>query len=170
MIFLGADHGGFPLKEKIKEWLTEWGMAFTDLGAKTLQEDDDYPTYAFAVGEEIGSTDRPELPWKDRPKGILSCRSAAGVVIAANKVRSVRAVAVFDELSAKHSREHNDANVLALSGDWTKEEDAKKMIKIWLETEFSNEERHKRRLLEIYDYEMLGGGGCGGSCGGGGCC
>lgn len=172
MIYLGADHGGYQLKEKIKQWLAEWKLPFTDLGTHTLDPEDDYPEFAFAVAEKVGAEDDPRLSWKKRNKGILACRSAGGVVIAANKVKGVRAVAAVDEKSARHSREHNDANILALSGDWMSEEVAKKAIKTWLDTEFSKEERHARRIKQIAEREEelfcgCGDGGC--DCGEEGC-
>jgi ribose 5-phosphate isomerase B len=165
MIYLGADHGGFELKEKIKEWLKEWKLEFKDLGAHKLDPEDDYPQFAFAVAENVSREDDMNSPWKKRAKGILACRSAGGVVIAANKMRDVRAVAVTDEKSAKHAREHNDANVLALSGDWMNDKQAKDIVKIWLDTEFSKEERHRRRINQIREKEYGGGCGCGGNCG-----
>jgi ribose 5-phosphate isomerase B len=100
-------------------------------------------------------------------KGILFCRSSGGVVIAANKVKGIRAVAAWDEKSAMHAREHNDANIIAIAGDWTDEESAKKIVKIFLETEFTKEDRHVRRINQIMDYEMQMdwmGGCCGGGC------
>ena len=152
-VYLGADHGGFPLKEKVKAWLTAWKVTFEDKGAYTLDPEDDYPQFAFAVAEVIGPKDR----------GIIVCRSAAGLVIAANKVPGVRAVAVFDERGAINARTHNDANVLGLSADWTDEKTTEKIIKAFLKTEFSKEARHKRRLGQIEDYEQscCGGDSCG---------
>lgn len=167
MIYLGADHGGFELKEKIKSWLAEWKLKCADLGADTLDPDDDYPEYAFRVAEKVSFEDDMNSPWSKRAKGILICRSAGGVVIAANKVRDVRAVSVTDIRSAKHSREQNDANVLALSGDWMNEKEAKNIVKTWLTTEFSKEDRHARRINQIRMKEYGGGCACGGACGGG---
>lgn len=145
MIYLGADHGGFQLKEKIKKWLVEWGYRYEDVGNSKLDPNDDYTEFAFKVAEKVAG--------EVGNKGVLACRSAVGMVIAANKVRGVRAAAVFDEASAKHSRTHNDANVVALSGDWLPDEEAKKVLKVWLETEFSGEERHVRRIKRISEFE-----------------
>lgn len=167
MIYLGADHGGYKLKEKVKEWLADWKLKYEDLGPHKLDPDDDYPEYAFAVAERVSREDAMTDNWKDRAKGILICRSAGGVVIAANKVKDVRAVAVVDLKSAQHSRAHNDANVLGLSGDWMSETEAKSIIKIWLSTEFSGEEKHLRRINQIREKEFMEGccgGGCGGHC------
>ncbi len=146
MIYLGADHGGFVLKDHIKNWLTEWGMAFTDLGAQALDSNDDYPDFAFAVAQAVAKN-----PASD--KGILACRSAAGVIIAANKVKGIRAVSPTTELAATHSREHNDANVLGLSGDWLTPDIAKAVLKVWLDTPFSHDVRHQRRLDKISQFE-----------------
>lgn len=162
MIYIGADHGGFQLKEEIKAWLSEWGYAYDDLGNTKMDPEDDYPEFALKVAKKVkphlnplltGEGTKKVRSWKDEAKGILACRSAAGMVIVANKVKGIRAVAVFDEESAKHSRTNNDANVLALSGDWMSDEQAKRALKVWLETEFSAEERHTRRLEEIKKIE-----------------
>lgn len=145
MIYLGADHGGFALKEQLKTWLQDWKMPFTDLGATGLDPADDYPDYAFAVAQAVGT---------GQDVGILACRSAAGVVIAANKVRGVRAVAPLTVEAAQHSREHNDANVLGLSGDWLDDAAAKVIVQHWLTTPFSKAERHQRRLDKITAFEQ----------------
>lgn len=146
MIYLGCDHGGLELKEQMKQWLDEWGMPYEDLGAHEMNPDDDYPDFAFNVAEHVGQDPQQH-------KGVLACRSAAGVIIAANKVKGIRAVSAFNEESAMHSREHNDANVLGLSGDWMEPDQAKAVLHIWLTTEFSKEERHQRRIDKITAYE-----------------
>lgn len=151
-VYLGADHGGFALKEKVKTWLVDWKIEFEDKGAKTLDPADDYPQFAFSVGEAVSGT--PDA------KGILLCRSAAGMVIAANKVAGIRAVAVSDVRGATHAREHNNANIIGISGDWTDEEMTKHIIKAFLDTKFSNEPRHKRRVDQISAYESSCCGGC----------
>lgn len=140
-IYLGADHGGFPLKEKVKTWLTQWRYAFEDKGAVSLNPDDDYPDFAFAVADAVAKN--------EQDRGILICRSSGGMVIAANKVCGVRAVAVFDEKGAKMAREHNNANILGLSGDWLDEEKAKAIVKTFITTQFSQDARHQRRLDKI---------------------
>jgi ribose 5-phosphate isomerase B len=164
MIYLGADHGGFALKEKIKKWLTDWGYDHVDLGAKKQDPADDYPRYAFLVGQAVYKNTKTTTKWREQAKGILVCRSAAGMVMAANKVYGVRAAAVFDEKSAVHCRQHNDANVMALSGDWLDQAEAKVCLKLWLETEFSYEKRHMKRLKQIHEYEEECGECCGGGC------
>lgn len=140
-IYLGADHGGYELKEKVKGWLDEWGYKYEDSGNTAYDKDDDYPDYAVAVARKVGRT--------PGAFGVLACRSAAGMVIAANKVRGVRAGAAFDVESARHMREHNDANVLAVSGDWLDEKQVKDIIRAFLKAKFSAEERHVRRVGKI---------------------
>lgn len=172
MIYLGADHGGFDLKEKMKRWLNARGYAFEDLGNTIYDKDDDYPMYAVLVGEKVAAESGKNNPitqystnnpinesnktieqWSNQPKGILACRSAAGVVIAANKVIGIRAAAVTNAEMAKHARGHNDANVIGLSGDWINEHHLGDILEAFLATEFSSEQRHTRRLAQIAAYE-----------------
>ncbi len=149
-VVIGADHGGYKLKEELKPFLKQLGYGVEDAGTNS-EESVDYPDYAIEVAEKVGKSDKlAEFP---AVAGILLCRSAAGMMIAANKVKGVRAVAAFDETSAKHSREHNAANVLGLSGDWTTTEQARKIVKVWLETPFTGEERHTRRIQKIAEFE-----------------
>lgn len=150
-IVIGADHGGYRLKEELKRFLQQLGYPVEDAGTSS-EESCDYPDYAFKVAEAVGSKDNG-LQQFPAIFGILVCRSAAGMMIAANKVKGVRAVAAMDGTAAKHSREHNAANVLGLSGDWTSLDDAREIAKIFLETPYSMEERHSRRLQKIADYE-----------------
>lgn len=157
MIYLGSDHGGFDLKEKIKKWLTQDKFEWEDLGNKVYDPLDDYPHYAFSVARKVANQQNlnlgGNLSWKERSKGILVCRSAAGMVIAANKIKGIRAVAVSGRQAAIQCRLHNDANVIALSGDWLKDEEAREILAVWLNTEFSREEKHARRIKQIEDSE-----------------
>ncbi len=146
MIYLGSDHGGFKYKEVIKKFLVKNNYDFKDLGNTEFDKDDDYPDYAFKVAEKV-SQEKDSL-------GILLCRSSAGMVIAANKVKGIRAASVFDVKSTMHARQHNDANVIALSGDWLNKTRMLKIVKAFLETEFSEEKRHVRRLNKIKRYEQ----------------
>ena len=150
MIYLGADHGGYHLKEKVKEWLVVWGYEYQDMGNEKLEENDDYPAFAFRVAEHVAEDD-------EENRGILICRSAVGMVIAANKIHGARAAAVYEEKMAVKSREHNNSNIIALSGDNLTEDEAKKILKIWLTTPFSAEDRHKRRVEQIKEFERLTG-------------
>jgi len=151
MIYLGGDHAGFKLKKEITEYLKSVGYKVTDLGNKKLDPKDDYPDYGFRVGLAVAAAGS---------KGILFCGSAEGVCIAANKVAGVRAVNPASVKLAKLSREHNDANVLCLSGWYTKPAAAKKIIAVWLKTKFSKEKRHLRRVKKISKFESSCCGEC----------
>ncbi len=144
-IYLGADHAGFKLKEKIKSWLKVKKIAFEDLGNLVYDQNDDYPDFAEKVGKKVV---------KDKTKGILLCGSAEGICIAANKVRGVRAVAPSTVKLAEFSRAHNDANVLCLSGWYTPLSLSKKIVNKFLSTPFSKEARHVRRLNKIKKMEQ----------------
>ena len=143
MIYLGADHAGFNLKEKIKQFLDKKGIQYTDLGNKKLDPDDDYPVFGHRVAKKVAR----------KGKGILICGSSHGVCIVANKVKGIRAVSITTVRDAKLSRQDDDANVLCLSGWHTSEEKAKKIIETWLSTPFSTLPRHKRRVEEIKEIE-----------------
>jgi ribose 5-phosphate isomerase B len=149
MIYLGTDHRGFELKEKIKQWLEEWHQPFEDLGNTVYDQTDDYPDFAAQVARRVA-----ESPEENR--GILLCGSAVGVDIVANKFRGVRSALVWsdDEALVKQSRQHDGANVLALPADHLTEEQAQSIVRLWLETPSPSEERHLRRLQKISDLEI----------------
>lgn len=141
MIGIASDHGGFKLKGEINEYLKELGYNVIDYGTVT-QESVDYPEYAFKVGEAIRN--------KGINFGIIICTTGIGMSIACNKVVGVRCAKVDNVKEAEMTRLHNDSNVLALSAN---NPTAKEIVKIFLETKFSNEERHIRRINMIKDYE-----------------
>ena len=144
-VYIGSDHGGFELKNYLKEWLVEQGYSVEDCGNTVLDPADDYPIYALSVAKAVASN--PES------RGILICRSGVGVTIAANKVQGVRASLATNVEEVRHAREHDDLNVLALSGDYISEDEAKEFVAAFLNTDFSQHERHIRRLQQITDYE-----------------
>lgn len=146
-VYLGADHAGFKLKEKIKKELGKSNIDFEDLGVER-EKKVDYPKYAFAVGKRVISD--------KGSKGILICGTGTGMCIAANKVKGVRAVFAYDAYSAVMSREHNDANVLCLRGRKFSQNTALKIVKLWLGEKFSGLSQHKRRIDEIAKYEKRG--------------
>lgn len=137
MIAIGSDHGGFLLKQEIMKHLKERGTPFTDVGCYE-EKSVDYPVYAKKVTDKIkdGSC---EL-------GILVCGTGLGMSMAANKEKGIRAAAVSDCYSAEKTREHNDANVLCLGGRTLGPDLANKIVDAFLDTPFSNEERHIRRI------------------------
>ncbi len=146
MIYLGADHGGYELKEKIKEHLTATNVPTTDLGAFS-PEPSDYPDFAIAVAEKVRDGDPDDF-------GVLVCTTSIGTSIAANKIKGVRAAVGYSENAVERSRNDVDANVLCLGGGEIDHEEAIKLVDIFLSTPFSNEERHVRRLSKIQQREQ----------------
>src|SRR5712671_4248988 len=138
-IALGADHAGYELKDKIKLHLQQQGIDVRDEGTSSA-ESVDYPDYARAVAHEV-SEQRADF-------GILVCGSGIGMAIAANKVPGIRAANVSSEYEAQMSREHNNANVLALGARILKEDTAFRIVDKWLSTQFAGG-RHERRVEKI---------------------
>jgi ribose 5-phosphate isomerase B len=143
-ISLGADHKGFELKEEIKKHLKDLGHQVTDFGTHSA-ESVDYPDFGFKVAESVakGETDF----------GITICWTGNGMNIVANKVKGVRSALCLNEEMASLARAHNDANVLALSSKYVTEEQAKKIVDVWISTKFEGG-RHARRLEKIKEYKM----------------
>ncbi|OYT32752.1 ribose 5-phosphate isomerase B [Candidatus Woesearchaeota archaeon] len=139
-IYVGSDHAGFELKEHIKRFLRKKKFVVEDFGALSFNKDDDYPDFAKRVAEGVS---------KDKVKGILVCGTGVGACIVANKFKGVRAALVFDEESAKLSRQHNDANVLCLGAWKTSPKKAEKIVTAWLKTKFLKKPRFVRRLKKI---------------------
>ncbi len=142
-IYMASDHGGFNLKEEVKEFLNE---QVVDLGPMKLDPDDDYPKFAFKLAEEIAHA-------KDDSIGLLFCRSGSGMVIAANKVKGVRAVDVYDQSIAKHAVKDNHANVFAFGADFLSKQKVLDYLLTIINTKPSDEERHLRRIKQIAEYE-----------------
>ncbi len=142
-IAIGSDHAGYRLKEILKKYLVSLGHQVQDFGTYT-EESVDYPDIAFRLAEEVskGSFER----------GILICGTGIGMCIAANKVKGIRAALCWDERTAELSRRHNDSNVLCLGGRMLGEQKAKKIVDVWISTNFEAG-RHLRRLRKIYEYE-----------------
>ena len=140
MIAIGCDHGGFELKQEIMKHLDARGEKYQDFGTYDTASTD-YPIYAKKVANAVvgGECD----------KGILICGTGIGISIAANKVKGVRAALCHDCFSAQATREHNDANILALGGRVVGAGLALKIVDTFLDTPFSNDERHIRRIKGI---------------------
>ncbi len=144
-IYIGTDHAGFELKEELKIFLDNLGCEVVDKGAYELNEADDYPDFIFPAVKAVAEDIVNNLD----SRGIVIGGSGQGEAIVANKVKGIRAAVVYDEYSAKMSREHNDANIISLGNRTLSIYRAKDLVKLWLETPFSNEERHKRRIEKI---------------------
>lgn len=140
MIGLGCDHGGLELKKVVMDYLDSQNIGYKDFGTYT-SESCDYPVYGRAVANAVvkGECD----------KGIIICGTGIGISIAANKIKGIRAALCHDVFSAKATREHNNANILAMGARVIGPGLAIEIVKAFLETEFSNDERHIRRISMI---------------------
>ena len=137
MIAIGSDHGGFDLKQKVIKYLEEKHIPYQDMGCGS-KDSCDYPVFGHAVAKAVadGQCD----------KGIVICTTGIGISISANKIKGVRYALCSDTLSAKMTRLHNDANVLALGAGIVGENLGIEIVDTFLNTPFSNEERHQRRV------------------------
>ena len=140
MIAIGSDHGGFALKQEIMKYLEKEGIEYKDYGCYS-DKSCDYPVYGKAVAEAVAGG--------ECEKGILICGTGIGISIVANKVPGIRAALCHDCFSAQATREHNDANILAMGGRVIGPGHALKVVDTFLHTEFSGDERHIRRIQMI---------------------
>lgn len=139
-IVIGSDHAGLNLKEKVKEFLISMRINIVDVGTYD-KNPVDYPDIAKKVADIVKK--------KKDSKGILICGSGTGMCIAANRIKGIRAVAAYDDYSARMSRHDNDANVLCLRGRNAKYKDEIRIISVWLKSEFSGIRRHQRRIKKL---------------------
>ncbi len=148
-IFLGADHGGFYLKEKIQAYLTKRGVEWEDVGDKELNPDDDFPQFAqMACIKVLGENE------KDDPRAILICTGGQGMAMAANRFRGIRAAVIWDKFEAHECRHDNNSNVLCLPARILDSPDDdlelwKGIIDEWIDTPFANAARYIRRNAEL---------------------
>lgn len=140
-IYLGADHAGYAYKERAKRLLAKLGISAIDLGNSRLDELDDYPRYAVKVAEAVAA-DEDSL-------GLLFCGSGAGMCIAANKTKTIRAVSANNIKEARLAREHNAANILCLGQRITPWRLARRVIKAFIDTPAAYESRHLRRIKQL---------------------
>ncbi len=163
-IAIGSDHAGFKLKVVLIPFLEELGHEIKDCGPKKYDPEDDYPEFISCVAEEVSK-------YPEKVKGIVLGASGQGEAIVANKFKNVRAAVYYgigqeEKHSKSHdlsnlyamkivelSRLHNDANVLSLGAKFMNDDEAKAAVKLWLETPFSKEERHERRIKQIEKIE-----------------
>ncbi len=139
-VYIGSDHGGFKLKEVLKNWMESEGLEFTDLGCFS-EESVDYPEIAHEVCEKVNSD--------PASRGVLVCGTGLGMSMVANKFKGVRAAMCTNEFMAQMAREHNNAQVICMGGRVSDEETSRKMLSMFLKTDFSGEDRHKRRISKI---------------------
>lgn len=145
-IYIGADHRGFELKEFLKIFLKNQGYEVADMGNLQYDQKDDYSEFAKNVAQKVSRD-------YENSRGIIICGSGAGVDITANKFRNVRSVIGFSPDQIYAARHDDDVNVLSLASNFTSQTDAQKIVIVFLETPFSGEERHKRRLELISQIE-----------------
>ncbi|MBF8280488.1 MAG: sugar-phosphate isomerase, RpiB/LacA/LacB family [Candidatus Magasanikbacteria bacterium] len=146
-IILATDHAGFVLKESIKEYLKFLGMEVEDMGATQFKEDDDYPDYASPAAKKVAAGGA-------EARGIFFCGNAVGVCMIANKTPGIRAAVGFNTAVAKTSRTDDDTNVLCLPGRILSKDFARAIVRLWIETPFSGEERHIRRLAKVAELDQ----------------
>ena len=144
-VALGADHGGFALKNELVKLLEE-SYEILDVGAYTLDPQDDYPDFAIAVARAVASG--------EARRGVIICGSGVGACVAANKVPGIRAGLCHDTYSAHQGVEHDDMNVLCLGARIIGTELAAELVTAFLQASFSGEERHRRRLQKVMDIEQ----------------
>ncbi len=143
-VAIGSDHAGFHLKNYLRDRLKNEGHEVIDVGANT-PESSDYPDYAARVGRLVVSG--------EAERGVLVCGTGAGICIAANKIPGVRAAAVSEPVTARLARLHNDANIICLGERIVGPELAADIVRVFLETPFSEGERHIRRIRKVADLE-----------------
>jgi ribose 5-phosphate isomerase B len=144
LVYVGSDHRGFNLKKSILEFLRGLNYEVYDMGASEYNPDDDYSEIAIKLAEKVAI---------EKTKGILICASGVGVCVAANKVDGIRAALCTSEKQARLAREDDGTNILCLSSELVDEETNFKIVKMFLETVFSSEEKHIRRINIIKNYE-----------------
>jgi len=139
-IAIGADHGGYDLKEELKAFITSLGHEVVDVGCRS-GDAVDYPDYALPVCQKVISG--------EVQRGVLICGTGIGMSIAANKVPGIRCALLHDMFSAKVTREHNDSNVMAMGARVVGPGLAQEIVRTWLEAEFSHAARHEQRISKI---------------------
>ena len=147
IIFVGSDHNGYDLKDKIIAYLKKSNYEVVDNGDQKYDANDDFPVFAQRVSNSMKLSQDPES------RGILICGSGQGMCMAANRIKGIRACLCWNLVEARASRNDDDANVLCLSATSTSIDDAEMIVQTWLATPFSGAERFKRRLNELDEME-----------------
>ena len=143
MIYLGTDHGGFKLKEALKQWLEKEGIEYEDLGNTVYDPVDDFVDFGVKVAKKVQA---------GQGKGVLFCRSG-GMALVANKFKGVHAVEVWNLETARHAKQHRDANVLSIPADYVDDKTVCDMVKTWLDEKVLTEEKYLRRTDKIKKIE-----------------
>lgn len=144
-LYISGDHGGYALKKRLIRFIeNELGRTVEDMGPHTHDEHDDYPDFALPLATRVAS---------EQARGILLCRNGVGVCVAANKVSGIRAGIGYNIASAESMMKDDNTNILCLASDHLSEDFAMAIVKRWLETPFSEAERHVRRLGKIQEFE-----------------
>ena len=151
-VHLGSDHAGLELKEHLLNWLADNGFEAVDHGPFVYDALDDYPVFCLRAAEAVAA-DRQD---GEESLGVVVGGSGNGEAIAANKVKGVRCALVWSEETATLAREHNDANVVSVGGRMHTVEDMTRFVEVFLDTAYSGEERHTRRIGMLTDYEKTG--------------
>ena len=143
-IYLASDHAGYDLKEKLKPYLSSLGHEVLDMGNVLYEETDDYPDFIIPLAKTVALD-------PNNCRGIILGGSGQGEAMAANRVLGARAIVIYsyNEKIIELSREHNDANIISFGAWFISEDLAKQSLKLWLETPFSKEERHTKRIKKI---------------------
>lgn len=147
-VHIGGDHAAYEMQRELVSWLTEQGHDVVDHGATTYDDLDDYPVFVLRAAEGVAA-DEGSL-------GVVLGGSGNGEQMAANKVKGIRAALCYNTELAQLARQHNDAQVISIGGRFNTVDEAKEMVKVFLETPFSGEQRHQRRLDMVSDYEKNG--------------
>ena len=144
-IYFGADHGGYRLKESLIPWLKSLQHEVRDCGNFSYDSEDDYPDFAELVAKKV-IADEGSL-------GILICKTGSGMVITANKIKGIRAVDCYNKEITAQAKNHLNANIICFGGEDLAFDEIKELINLFLNTAFSDEERHQRRLAKIIAIE-----------------
>ncbi len=145
-VYIGADHNGYGLKNKLVDYLKRAGYDVEDLGDDHLDPEDDFPVFAARVATAVLSSSDPE------PRGMLLCGSGQGVCMAVNRFKGVRGSLCWDQASAREARNDDDANVLCLPAKLLESSEANVIVETWLNTPFANAARFVRRIKEMDSY------------------
>lgn len=142
-IYIGSDHAGYELKEKLKPFLNELGHEYVDVGPAQYDAGDDYPDFVRPVAEAVAR--------ENEARGVVIGKSGQGEAMCANRERGIRAAVYYggNKDVVKLSREHNDANVLSLGAGLLSADEAMEAVRLWLSTGFTEEERHIRRIAKL---------------------